>query len=209
MDVIGEEKFNQFFLSSTSFPLTISQGFSLANNPIFYLFGFSEVIYRNVEGVIGKRPLKVGEECYFGGVPWYYNKHPGGASGGWNVIYIGDDQAGNQLFIGHGFKKPLTEKEINHNFIDLYNQERTPQDEKEALWDKPELSDKNINFWLKNYFTISHEDVEKNRSMFLKGYAANTVKGLQADKLVELKNSRNIDDKIKLKLINDKIFYDH
>lgn len=30
-----------------------------------------------VKGVIGKRPLKIGEECHFGGIIWYGNKHPG------------------------------------------------------------------------------------------------------------------------------------
>ena len=204
LDIIGEEKFDQLF-SSKSSALTISQkGIADSKTPIYYLADFSEAAKQGKEGVLGKRHLQIGEECHFDGIIWYGNKHPEGFGGGWNVIYMGDDKEGNQLFVAHGFEKPLTEIEINQKFIEFYNQERTSQDEQDAVRiNKPEVYDKNINDDLKDHYTVSEEEVEKNPSKFLKGFLAGSGRSLKATELIKLKNSMNILESM-VKLIHKK-----
>lgn len=204
LDVLGEEKFNAVF-SSKHFILTIGQeGITDANSPISYLADYSESSKQMAQGSIGKRPLKVGEECYFGGVIWYGNKHPEGAGGGWNVIYIGDNKEGQQLFMAHGFEKTLTENEINQKLVELYNRERTPQDEQYVvIAKKPKLYDKETNEYLVSNYTLSDREIKKTPNKFIKGFLVGSVRGLQVDEVVKLKNSKNA-DQFMLKLIAKK-----
>lgn len=156
-------------------------------------------------GVLGKRPLQIGDECHFGGVIWYGNKHPEGFGGGWNVIYIGDDKAGNQLFTAHGFEEPLTENEINQKSVELYNRERTHQDNQRVTQEKkPELYGQKTNCYLMTHYTISKREVRENRDKFIKGFVAGSIRGLQATALVGLKNSKNIAE-FMVKLLDRKI----
>lgn len=192
LDIIGEEKFDQLFGSDT-YALTITQrGITDLNCPLYYLSDYTESSKKMTSGILGKRPLKIGEECHFGGVLWYANKHPGGFSGGWNVIYCGNSGEGDQLFMAHGFERPLTEKEINQRLIAAYNRERTPKEECQAnQLKKPHLYDKKINSYLIEHYTISQEVLDGNPDNFLKGFIADTVRVLQVNELVQIKNSKN------------------
>ena len=194
LDIVGEDKFNQVFNSSSGSPLIIGQnGITDASSPISIFAEFTETAKQKREGVLGKRPLKIGDECHFAGVFWYANKHPQGFAEGWNVIYVGDDVDGNQLFRAHGFKKPLTEREINQLLIELYNRERTPQDKQHVAKAKnPRLYGRNTNRNLKASYTISAEEAEKNPERFIKGFLARSVRNLNAKALVGLKNSQDV-----------------
>lgn len=207
LDIIGEEKFDQLF-SSEALALTISQnGITDMESPISYLdlAGYTEAAKQMSQGVFGKRPLKIGEECHFEGVIWYANKHPEGFASGENVIYIGDDKEENQLFLAHGFEKPLTENEINQRFIELYNRERTLQDEQfVSRIKKPDLYDIKANGYLLSHYTISEKEAEKNTGKFIKGFLAGSIRGLKANELIKLKNSNDVDEYI-VKLISKKI----
>ena len=190
LDIIGEEQFDQIF-SSRPFALTIGQeGIAHQAFPISYFADYTDASKRREVGVLGKRPLRVGEECHFAGVIWYGNKHPQGFGGGWNVIYIGDDEEGNQLFMAHGFEKPLTEREIHQKLLENYNRERTEQDELHiAQANNPKWYDKITNRYLISYYTISEAEVTQNTSEFIKGFLVGSVRGLQARQLVKLKNA--------------------
>ena len=191
LDVVGDDKFNQIFNSSSGSPLIIGQdGITDESSPISIFAEFTTASKQRREGVLGKRPLQIGDECHFDGVIWHANKHPEGFHGGWNVIYIGDDVDGNQLFTAHGFKKPLTEREINQQFIELYNRERTPQDEQYVATAKnPRLYGRNTNKYLTGSYTISAEEAEKDPERFIKGFLVGSVRNLNSEALVRLKNS--------------------
>jgi len=100
-------------------------------------------------------PLNIGEECHFKGVEWYANKHPAGFAGGWNVVCIGENENNEQLFVAHGFDTPKTEREINKLLVELYNRERTPEEEEFILQEnKPHLYEKRTNNFLKHFYTV-------------------------------------------------------
>lgn len=189
LDFLGTDKFNQIFGSNSSFPLIIGQrGITDSRAPISFFAEFTAASKQRKSGVLGKRPLQIGDECHFAGVIWYANKHPEGFGGGWNVIYIGDDGDGNQLFIAHGFEKPLTEKEINQQFIELYNKERTSQDEEHVINAKtPRLYDRGTNKYLRKHYTINPEQAEKNPERFIKGFLTGSVRNLNATYIAQLK----------------------
>ncbi len=194
LDIIGEDKFNQAFGSDSGAPLIIGgHGITGDGGPISFLADFTEASKQGIEGVFGKRPLQIGDECHFDGVFWYGNKHPEGCGGGWNVIYIGDDADGNQLFTSHGFKKPLTEREINQQFIELYNRERTPQDDIHVIAARnPRLYDREINRFLKDSYTISPEEAERDPKRFIKGFLIGSIRNINAKELVKLNKTKNV-----------------
>jgi hypothetical protein len=187
LDIVGEDKFNQAF----GLGLVIEQKTITGSGPMSFLAEFTDASKQGKAGVVGKRPLQIGDACYFKGVIWYGNKHPEGAAGGWNVIYIGDDADGNQLFTAHGFKRPLTEREINRRFVELYNLERTPQDDRTSA-KNPKLYDKQTNSFLKRYYTILPEEAERNPEKFIGGFSVGSIKKLSAEKLIEIKKSLSV-----------------
>ncbi|QLH36128.1 MAG: hypothetical protein HWD61_08330 [Parachlamydiaceae bacterium] len=78
-------------------------------------------IRRKDKGTLHHRPLEIGDWCYFEGVKGYLTRHTSGGNGyGVNVIYIGKNPKGEQLFIGFDFDHAVTEREIYQNLIDLY-----------------------------------------------------------------------------------------
>lgn len=182
LDFIGEEKFNDFF-TSPPFLFSISlHGVTDPTSPISKLVKYTEAARQNIEGIPGKRPLKVGEECHFAGVKWYANKHPAGSGGGWNVIYMGDNEKGQQLFMGHGFSKPLTEREIDQKLIRDYNEARTPQDEEMITkFNTPLLYDRYLNGYLRSCYAVFEEDSIIN-------YNPGSPKTLNIEKIIKLKN---------------------
>lgn len=131
LDVIGSEKFDTLF-SSKILRLKITQnGITDSEAPIYYFSDYTFASKKNFSaGEIGKRPLNIGETCYFQGIKFYTIKHPAGFSNGWNVIYVGNNESEEQLFIAHGFELPMTEKEINKLLVELYNEKRTAEDER-------------------------------------------------------------------------------
>jgi hypothetical protein len=194
LDIIGEEKFDQLF-SMEGLRLTIGQkGITDLENPIYWLSDYTEASILQLEGIFGKRPLQLGDECYFQGVPWYGNKHPAGYGGGWNMIYVGDNDMGDQLFVGHGSEKPLTEREINQKLVELYNLERSPEDELYVTQaKKPWLYSKELNFYLKKHETISLENLTtKKREAYIPGFVAGSPKRLSAKELIRLKKSEDV-----------------
>lgn len=189
-DYLGEEKFDKIF-GSEPFALTIAPyGILDLRSPISYLADFTEASKKFEKGELGKRPLKIGEECHFKGVNWYSSKHPLGSANGWNVIYIGDNSKGNQLFMGLGFEKPLTESEIYQKCINCYNKERAPQDEEYIAQAKePQLFDKELNESLNAHYTISDAEMGLNLDKFIGGFLTGSGKGFLLERLIELKNS--------------------
>ncbi|MCB1111322.1 MAG: hypothetical protein H7A37_10345 [Chlamydiales bacterium] len=175
LEIIGKHKFDALFSGDFS-RLTITQlGITDLLSPISYFADFTDAAWRNETGAIGKRPINVGEECHFKGIHFYANKHPRGCGSGWNVVYIGDNSSGEQLFIGHGFDHPLTEREINRLLVDLYNLERTEMDKR--FIDKaniPDRYDKHVNVFLKSQYTVS---IEQSDSA-VEGFIVGTCKGL-------------------------------
>jgi hypothetical protein len=190
LDLLGEDRFNQIF-DSNSFSIT-QNGITDTSSSISLFGEFTIMSKHMIPGSFGKRILKVGDECHFDGVTWYSNKHPEGFGNGWNVIYIGDDANGNQLFIGHGLEKPLTEREINRKFIELYNRERTAQDEQFAInANKPHLYDKNTNKYLKESYTIDPEEAEKHPEKYIKGFLTGSARNLNAQELYNFSENFN------------------
>src|SRR5690606_16151236 len=112
--------------------LVIGQKTITGSGPMSFLAEFTDASKQRKVGVIGNRPLQIGDACYFQGVIWYGNKHPTGHCGGLNAIYIGNNSDGDQLFTAHGLEIPLTEREINQHFIEWYNLKRTYQDDQAA-----------------------------------------------------------------------------
>jgi peptidoglycan hydrolase-like protein with peptidoglycan-binding domain len=101
---IGDEAFDERFGSATkpvpeSARLRVRAG--VADTPIAGKLKSAEAATGD-PGVIGKRPLKVGDWVYFYNHPKYLLKHPGGAWQGENAVYTGDNDAGEQLFSGMG-----------------------------------------------------------------------------------------------------------
>ena len=191
LDIIGEEKFDQVF-GSKGFALKITQRILDEDSLLLGLAGFTQAAKNGESGVPGKRPLKIGEECHFSGVIWYGNKHPKGPGGGMNVLYIGDNAQGEQLFMAHGFEKPLTEREIIIRLIESYNRERTPQDEKHiAELQEPLRYAKKVNPHLVIYYTITMDALSVDPNFFIKGFKADTCNALKAPVLVGLKKAQD------------------
>lgn len=128
LDCIGEEKFDCLF-SNGKQRLFLGTNHKSSRSPLKYFIEKTEGgLYKN-RGVVGNRPLKKGDLCYFENVSVeeYHKKHPAGAARGWNVICV-DDTPHHQLFWGLGFEKPLTEREICKFLIAEYQKPPTPLD---------------------------------------------------------------------------------
>lgn len=205
LDIVGNDKFDKLF-SSKPFTLTISRhGITDAQSPISYLSEYTTASKKQTTGIPGKRPLEIGQECHFGGVGWYANKHPAGVGAGWNVIYIGNNQEGQQLFMAHGFEQPLTENQIYQKLVEIYNRKRTPQDEQLIIQARqPHLYDKKRNKHLVSHYTISKKEIEQNLEKFVKGFLVGSIRGLQVDRLIKLIKTKNI-NQFKLNLTTKKI----
>jgi hypothetical protein len=170
LDVLGEKKFDALFSSELS-RLRISQlGIADLDAPISLLADYTAASKARLEGSLGHRPLELGEECYFGGVRWYSNKHPKGFAGGWNVVCVGKNEQGEQLFAAHGFDKPMREREIHRMLLELYNKERTPDDDSFIQeQNQAHLYDRDSNGPLRSLYTIPSELADTAVSGFLVG----------------------------------------
>jgi hypothetical protein len=195
LDILGEEKFNKIFSPDLGNVLSITQaGVTDSDNPISIFSDFNEGSRSGESGISGKRPVNLGDECHFRGVIWYANKHPEGFAGGWNVIYIGDNEEGKQLFNAHGFPKPLTEIEIKKMLLELYNRERHDEEENSQLTlSNPRLYDKKLNQHLRNHYNISEEQLERDQDYFMGGFLVSSGRGLNAEALFKMKNAQDVD----------------
>jgi hypothetical protein len=79
------------------------------------------------EGEIGERDVNVGDWYYFYNHPKYLLKHPGGAWQGENAIYMGRNDAGEQLWSGFGAHN-VTEPEMYQHMVEAYNGPRGDYD---------------------------------------------------------------------------------
>ncbi len=184
LDILGEDRFNQIFLH---YPLVIDQ--ELGGAVLSALTQFSDDAD---EGKRGNRPLQVGDACHFSGISWYEHKHPEGFGGGSNVIYVGNNAEGQQLFMGHRFQKLLTEEQIYDRCLEMYNQERTPQEESRI-----ESSDKKWiyskeNAELKHFYVVPPEEFKKDLSRFSDGFVSECVRTLDPHKLLRLKTAPDV-----------------
>jgi len=131
LKVFGAEKFDAIFDNSIE-PLTISQVICDEKSISSLFFDYADKKDKPTKGSLGNRPIAEGEMCHIASVPFYRVKHPAGRSGGFNVICLGKNANGEDLFLGFSptaFKdKPLTESELSIRFIELYNLERTTFD---------------------------------------------------------------------------------
>ncbi len=146
LEVFGEEKFNLIF-DPESNPIVISQ--MMTGNPVQssgYFFEFTPGAEEALIGTVGNRPIKKGDMCHIAGVSFYTLRHPTGTSAGENVICVGKNEKGEDLFYGFdgAFKdKPLTEREIRSLLLENYNLPRNHFDE-ELISKKPNPKYKSI-----------------------------------------------------------------
>jgi peptidoglycan hydrolase-like protein with peptidoglycan-binding domain len=125
---IGDEAFDKHFGSATALVpeakrLRVKQG--TAGTPIEGKLVASEAAAD--PGVIGKRPLKIGDWVYIYNHPKYLLKHPGGAWQGENAVYVGDNPAGQQLFSGLG-ADATEEALLDRDMVEAYNAPRDGAD---------------------------------------------------------------------------------
>ena len=113
----GEESFDRVVQSHHKGPIQIG---SLAHNPIRTLF---------LQAPSDSNP-SVGQCYYVENHSDYSTKHPHGPLQGFNLIYIGNNERGELLFIGFGLNpKGLTLREVAQILLDGYNKEPiTPSD---------------------------------------------------------------------------------
>ena len=201
LDVVGSEKFDALF-SGDTLRLKITQnGITDSESPISYFSEYTSASKKRLTGKIGKRPLNIGEECHFKGLKFYANKHPTGFAGGWTVIYVGDNQLGEQLFVAHGFESSITEREINRLLVELYNRERTSEEIQYISENpNPSLHDKSVNSFLKMHYTVPIE----LKDIMVDGFLVDSCRGLKSD-LVARVLEQEIDERFHLVLLNEKL----
>jgi len=134
---IGDEKFDELFGSPTKIVppdkrLHIAP--PPAKLPLDDYMKATDAAVANNEGTINNRPAKVGEWYYFYNHPKYLLKHPFGEWQGENAIYMGRDDAGDQLWSGlgtvnlAGTSTKVTEDEMLSQMVDAYNGRRDADD---------------------------------------------------------------------------------
>lgn len=111
--------FNKIYTKS-KYPkvsLAIRQG---SGNPLYFLF---DKIKNHAEA-----DVQVGDIVYIEGVSKYDKKHLLGYGRGWNLICIGNNSLGENLYLGFGpisFAQPRTYREIKSILINWYNADQT------------------------------------------------------------------------------------
>ena len=105
-------------------------------------------------------------------------------SGG-QLKYIGDKENDEQLFIAHGFDKPMTEHEINQQLVELYNRERTIEDERFIEKEnKPNLYGISINGYLRSQYTFPPLIADQ----IVDGFLVGSCRGLKSDVILRIKS---------------------
>jgi len=171
MDYIGPEEFDEIF---EEFFVIKVIGYNEIDTDLMQFLNIDDDDVKN-SGKIGRRPLNPGDHVHIGCVKWYANKHPAGSGGGWNLIYKGDNDKGEQLFLAHGFTRPKTESQIYSQCFRDYNLERTEMDNYiiQKL-NKPNEYNRSHNKDLTNYYKIAKKEILDQPDKFLKGYLPHT-----------------------------------
>ncbi len=194
LEIIGDDKFDAYFTSNPFKPMRIQQCLEQGNCLIEDFCRFTDEAKHQPEGRENERLVEVGDLCGIEGIFYYTNKLPAGFGGSWNMIYAGRNEHKQQVFIAHGFKKPLTESGILDCLLEEYNRERTEEDLEEIKErttrpqpDPPELYDPFKHKFLRDYYTISNEDIQKfSMESFSKGYRHSITLRLQAKYVLAL-----------------------
>lgn len=129
---LGDERFDEMYGSSDqkkkpkkhylAITTEVSQT-PLANN-----MKDTESAKKHYLGTPGHRPAKKGEWHYMYNHPQYLLKHPGGAWQGENMICMGEDADGNQLWSGFGAQNK-TEDQMLNEMVLAYNADRDARDD--------------------------------------------------------------------------------
>ena len=114
-------------------------------------------------------------------------KHPRGLNSGVNVICIGKNKDGDQLYLALDFEKEMTEKEIYDALLKDYNKERTFEDMECIKAANNVIFDRNKNSKLKDNYTHSGSIADLLESKTLVGYIPYTCIELDYDFLLELR----------------------
>ena len=145
-DILGTAVFNQHFGKSiTPFLITpilfnpiysVDSEISLkykhidprnAGNPLYYLF--------EEKFNVTDQDVQPGDIIYLKGVDKYAEKHLEGSSPGWNLLCVGKNFDGDNLYLGFGpneFDTPKTYGQVKKRLIDGYNQTQS-YDTKERI----------------------------------------------------------------------------
>lgn len=203
LEVVGKNKFDAFFNSGMKNgdlkfinpqPKDFESYSSLFCRPV------RETKYGN-SGEDGNRPLQVGDICSFRGVYYYGNKHPAGVAGNWNVVCLGRNTEGEQIYAGFGFNGPLTEKEIIQLLIDEYNKDRTELDLETINYqnDRDKYNESTHPF-LKKFFKITEQDIaEYSTVKFLDGFYPSNSTRIEPKFVQALLKAETEEDIINLK----------
>lgn len=123
LDLLGENKFNRLFGKQFGQLMNIGLWSDDELQPMRYFVAFSEAVNKNVTGVVGNRPVKVGQLVGFEGVKTYSMKCLYGPWKASNTICI-RDTPGEQKFVSMGTGPDgMTESEICQILLDKYNQD--------------------------------------------------------------------------------------
>jgi hypothetical protein len=142
---MGDAKFDKEFGSADQ-PvapqkrLRIKQG--TKGTPVESYIKWTEAGLKGEAGTFGSRPAKVGGWYYFYNHPRYLLRHPDGAFQGENAIYVGRNQAKQQIWSGLGVSN-VTEDGMLRDMAKAYNAGRSEGDYrwlvKNHVRDAPEL----------------------------------------------------------------------
>ena len=203
LEILGDQLFDQYYFTTPLTPLDISITPLRVNSISLHFARISSACTENDSGTLGNRPLKPGDFCSFGGVPIYKLKHPNGPYGGYNVIYAGLNEQGQQTFLGHGFKKPLTEQEIYDLFLTEYNRKKTLENINYSILTKNIYKQM---FYL-NFPTICAEDlINYTQKAFVQGYCHGYTKRIDPRFLLAVLKSQDL-ALIKMNLVLRAHFY--
>lgn len=146
-EIVGTEAFNNYFGKPlTIFMLTsnlFANNFTKEslpdfaahkspldlNNPLYYLFApkISAATTASPSSLIDS-DINPGDIVYMKGVDKYTTKHLEGSGMGWNLLCIGKNESGKNLYIGfslYRFDTPKTYAEMHKIFIESYNHDQS------------------------------------------------------------------------------------
>lgn len=128
-DLVGKEVFDNYVAKNQK-PLFIAT-YTIDAPKDSVLFDFLSEAKITSPSKENKRPLTIGQLCYFRNYSDYLARHPTGNAQGYNSIYLGLNNKGEQEYISFWGSGPKTETEI----IALLNERYfTPQDEWDLLY---------------------------------------------------------------------------
>lgn len=128
-DLVGKQTFDNYVAKSSK-PLFIATYTTDAPKDSV-LFDFLTEVQIPSPSSENKRPLTIGQLCYFRNYLNYLIRHPTGNAQGYNAIYLGYNNKGEQEYISFWDSGPKTENEVIALLKERYF---TPQDEWDILY---------------------------------------------------------------------------